>query len=76
MSIYLLYTKIKVGDGLFRMRHQRWGRQLWACVKVRKEHKCVVTGVLIPKGSYAYRPVTNAGNRYERISCGFFEANR
>ncbi|GAF85121.1 unnamed protein product, partial [marine sediment metagenome] len=34
-----------------------------------------MTGVEIKKGEQAYRPITNGGNRYERIAQAFFEAN-
>lgn len=73
---YLLYSIKKLCDGLFDMEHIRWGRQLWSIAKMRKEHRCVMTNSIIPKGGDGYRPITNAGNRYERISPAFFEANQ
>lgn len=73
---YLLYSKKKLSDGLWGIEHIRWGRQLWSICKVRKEHICVITGTEIKKGDSAYRPITNGGNRYERISKAFFEANQ
>jgi len=76
MKYYLLYSLIKIGEGLYGLEHIRWGRQMWTICKVRKDHKCVMTEEPIKKGEQAYRPITNAGNRYERISKAFFEANR
>lgn len=75
MNLYLSRTKKVFAEGLCSIEHSRYGRQPWALVKVRKQHKCVITGEIIPKGAEAYRPITNAGNRYERISQAFFEAN-
>ena len=72
---YLSHSITKIGDGLFGLEHIRWGRQIWCEAKMRKEHQCVITGATIRKGDYAYRPITNAGNRYERISKAFFEAS-
>lgn len=74
MNYYLLHTKKRLGDGLYGLEHRRWGRQLWSIVKVRKKHRCVITGEAIKKGGFAYRPITNGGNRYERIAPTFFEA--
>lgn len=76
MKYYLSYSPIQLGEGLYGLEHIRWGRQLWSLCKVRKYHKCVITGEEIKKGEQAYRPITNAGNRYERIAKAFFEANR
>lgn len=73
---YHLYSIKKFCDGLFGMEHIRYGRQLWTIAKMRKEHRCIMTDSIIPKGDDGYRPITNAGNRYERISPAFFEANR
>lgn len=76
MNYYLLHTKKQLGDGLYGLKNRRWGRQLWSIVKVQKKHRCVITGELIEKGSLAYRPITDRGNRYERIAKAFFEANK
>jgi len=43
-------------------------KQLWSKIKLRKSKKCVVTGEMIEKGSMAFRPITNAINRMDRIS--------
>lgn len=75
MNYYLLYSLKKLGEGLYSLEHIRWGRQLWTICKVRKDHKCVITGAEIKKREQAYRPITNAGNRYERIAKAFFKAN-
>ena len=73
---YLLHTIKYLSDGLFGIEHIRYGRQLWAKAKTRKDHHCVITGTIIKKGQQAYRPITNAGNRYERICPQVFEANK
>ena len=70
---YQLWSITKISDGLFGMAHIRYGRQLWSKAKTRKEHQCTMTGKTISKGSNAYRPITHAGNRYERIIPEFFE---
>lgn len=72
-SNYLSYSLKKLGEGLYGLEHIRWRRQLWTICKVRKDHKCAITGKAILKGSNAYRPITNAGNRYERIISEYFE---
>lgn len=68
--VVIKYEHIKgIGiSGLEVLSNARWGRQLWVEVKVRKEHKCVITGLRIIKGATVFRPLSNAGNRYERIS--------
>ena len=76
MNYYLVHSLKYICEGLVGLEHIRWGRQLWSICKLRKDHKCVMTGKMIKKGEQAYRPITNAGNRYERISPTFFEANR
>ena len=76
MSYYLLYSLTRLGEGLYGLEHIRWGRQLWTICKVRKDHLCVMTSKQIREGEKAYRPITNGGNRYERIDTTFFEANR
>lgn len=74
---YLTSSIQKLSDGLFGMKHIRWGRQLWCLCKMRKDHRCVITNTIIKKGQQAYRPITtSAGNRYERIHPQFFEANQ
>ena len=73
---YLLYSLERFGEGLYGLEHIRWGRQLWTICKVRKDHSCVITSQEIKKGEQAYRPITNGGNRYERITQAFFEANK
>lgn len=73
---YSLYSLRQVGEELYSLGHIRWGRQWWTICKVHKDHKCVITGKPIKKGEQAYRPITNAGNRYQRIAKAFFEANK
>lgn len=40
---------------------------LWARAKLRKPAKCVVTGIEMDKGEWAFRPVGNQDYRYQRI---------
>ncbi len=61
------YTILEVpGPGLMLTR-SRFGRQLWALAKLRqhKTSKCAMCDG--PLGAEAYRPMTNLGNRMERI---------
>jgi len=58
---------------LYGLEHIRYGRQVWSLCKMKKPHKCIITNKDIEKGTEAYRPLTNAGNRYERISREIFE---
>jgi len=74
-NYYLLRSLVRMGEGLYGLEHIRWGRQMWTLCKVRKDHVCVMTGEIIEKGKEAYHPITNSGNRYERIAKTFFEAN-
>jgi len=73
MNLYLPHSIKRLGEGLYGLEHIQWGRQLWSKCKVRKDHKCVMTSKVIKKGEQAYRPITNGGNRYERIDTTFFE---
>lgn len=73
---YLIYSIQKVSKGLIGIEHRYYGRQFWAKAKTRKNHRCVMTDTIIKKGEFAYRPITNAGNRYERIHLCFFKANQ
>ena len=66
---------IQVAEGLARVKHFRWGWQLWAEIKTRKEitnsgrpKRCAATGKIIVKGEFVYRPMTNGYNRMDRIS--------
>lgn len=54
--------------GVYRICSPRWGNQLWTNSRSRKEHICIITGCKILKGVICLRPMTNAGNRYHRIS--------
>ena len=74
MAEYILHTiKFVETNLLYSMENRRFGRQWWAKCQVRKDHKCVLTRAPIKKGEQAYRPITNKGNRYERICPAFFE---
>ncbi len=54
--------------GLIGLSHPLWGRQMWVLAKMRKDHNCQITGEKIKNGAEVYRPMTNSGNRYLRIS--------
>ncbi len=70
MTLRKMYKYVTtLESGLHGLEHIRFGRQLWIQTKVRKGHKCVVTGKGIKRGHVAYRPMANAGNRADRISC-------
>ena len=69
---YFLKRLTRLNAMLFGLPHALHGHQLWALCKVRKPHVCVITGQPIKKGEQAYRPITNAGNRYERIAAKVF----
>lgn len=70
---YTLYSKKQINEGLYSLEHVKWYRQWWTKCKVRKDHKCAITERPIKKGSEAYRPITNCGNRYHRICVAFFD---
>jgi hypothetical protein len=55
------------GDGLALITHFRFGQKLWALCKTRsrKTNECVLCGNTV--GSLSYRPITNGGNRMDRI---------
>lgn len=55
-----------LSDGLVGLSSQ-YGRQLWACCKMRKEHKCQACKRVFTIGAEMYRPVGNSYNRMERI---------
>ena len=62
-----MYRVVAVlSDGLVGLSSQ-YGRQLWACCKMRKEHKCQMCERLFYSGSKMYRPVGNSRNRMQRI---------
>ena len=73
---YLLYSLKQIGNSLYGLEHIRYRKQLWVLCTVRKDHVCTITGKAIKKGEDAYRPITNAGNRYERICRALFEAGK
>lgn len=49
---------------------------LWTIGRCRKEARCRMTGMLIPEGSMAWRPLGNPANRYERISASWMAKQR
>lgn len=63
----------KRADGIYLLTHYRHGLQIWTSCKVRKFHICHVTHASIKKGDIAFRPVTNLGNRMNRISVNGME---
>lgn len=70
-----MYEVVKIlSDGVVAINHERYGRQLWSKSKLTKRHKndaCAICGLSV--GDTAFRPVTNKGNRYERICTRHFE---
>ena len=70
---YFWDRRCRFNAELYGLSHIRHGNQLWALCKVRKPHVCAITDQPIKKGEQAYRPVTNAGNRYERIAAKVFD---
>lgn len=62
------YAIWRAPGSLVTVEHWKKGEQLWSLVTVRKDHKCCVVGDAISKGSQAFRPVTDADNRMDRIS--------
>ncbi len=46
----------------------KYGTQIWDLVKLRKNKICEQTKIELPKGSKAFRPITNGYNRMDRIS--------
>lgn len=52
---------------LLRLSSQ-YGRQIWAQSTLRKATRCTITCVELPAGTMAWRPLSNARNRMERIS--------
>ena len=55
-------------DGLMLTYHPRYGQQLWALARTTKVHmndECVICE--LPVQRVSFRPMTNKGNRMERI---------
>ena len=62
-----MYRLVEIlGDELIGLS-SRYGRQLWATVKVRKQHRCQHCEELFPVGSKMYCPITNGYNRMHRL---------
>jgi hypothetical protein len=72
MSIWDEYKVVgRLAPGLvtiFRSSHDDLSTDPWAVVTVRKDTKCAATGIAIPKGARAYRPMGNQMFRSERIA--------
>jgi hypothetical protein len=67
--MFSTYTHIDSFDpGVEGLQHLMYGKQMWTLGKTRKEHKCCILGLIIPKGSKCFRPLTNKNNRMKRIS--------
>jgi len=66
---YLLLRIIDPDTGdLLGIEHPHWGRQMWTRCYLRKPHACAVCGRHLLVGlTPVYRPITNKGNRMERI---------
>ena len=67
----LLTVTNKMYDaGIVRLSHLRWGNQIWCKGKIQKPFRfnCAVSRIRLKKGDEAFRPITNKGNRGDRIS--------
>lgn len=60
------YKIIRAEEGVI-FTVSKYGRQVWSLARLRsrKDNKCAVCGK--PLGDKAYMPMSNAGNRMERI---------
>ena len=66
MSHYRLVARLN--DGVVRMDHPTYGRQLWASGKTRgRTKKCADCKKEIPPKVLAWHPITNALNRMDRL---------
>lgn len=58
----------KIDEGLYLLRHPRWGQQIWELSKLtKKKLKQSCSQCRENLTLYSYRPLTNGGNRMERI---------
>ena len=62
------YFFINTINGEMVFLNSKYGQQIWTLIKLRKDAICAEMNIKIPKGSMAYRPITNGYNRMERIS--------
>ena len=76
-NYYLDMTQkaIRRAKGLLTMTHPRYGQQLWGLGKYVGRKKsdpknCVVCEKQLTKNEEVWRPITNAGNRMDRICFG------
>lgn len=61
----------RLSDGLVGLSHVLYGEQLWSLGKIRKSlRECKDCGEPLPIGAVAFRPLTNVGNRMERLCVG------
>lgn len=56
-----------LAEGVLRVDSGTYGLQLWTRCKLRKSKKCGSCGQQIGVRDQAYRPITNAGNRMDRL---------
>lgn len=66
MTIYKAFRVMS--PRLVTLQSTHYGRQIWNKCTVRKWWRCAVTGDVIKDASEAWRPITNAVNRSDRIS--------
>jgi hypothetical protein len=57
----------RLGDGLVVLDCGEYGEQLWSQTKTRKPFRCALCNKDGKSGDEAFRPLTNAHNRMERI---------
>ena len=74
---YLLHSLKQLGEGLYELRHIRYGRQWWTLCKVRKNHKCTIhmedfasSGDMpLGKAQGAGRSISLAPSSHTRFGC-------
>jgi len=77
MNLNTQLDQLKVAEvldaTLVSLRSSNYGDQVWFLCTLRghrrsaRPHQCAVCKQVLAKGSRAWRPITNAGNRMERI---------
>lgn len=61
------YRVIGALMGMLILISPRYGEQVWASRRSRKRHQCLLCQLEIRVGSQPYSPITNLGNRMDRL---------
>lgn len=61
------YHLVGAQAGMLILNSPRYGRQVWATRRSRKHKQCLTCRATIAVGAEPYAPITNKGNRKERI---------